>query len=165
MKIGYSTNGISCEFFMQDKMKDWLINKDCEFIDEFYVPEIKRRPDFLIIKSGQLINIEAKCNNHEEMMRQLTDNAKYCDYSFAYIPDCCLTSLDFKRLLLSSKFGLFVFNYKQEIITEVLESHHNKEHNKELKKIVIERVRIELKRRKRDGLIDTQLTFKTEKQW
>jgi competence CoiA-like predicted nuclease len=156
MKIGRWTNGISCEYLMQTKMREWLKERELEYIDEFYVPEISRRPDFLIIKGGQLINIEAKCNNHDEMIRQLKDNANYCNYSFAYIPDYCMTSMDFKRIHQSSGFGLFVFNYKHEIITEVLEAHHNAVCDKALKKTVIDRIRKELIMRKKKLNIDTQ---------
>jgi hypothetical protein len=156
MRLGYFTNGVSCEYDMQSKMSIWLKGKEEMFIDEFYIPEISRRPDFLIIRSGQLINIEAKCNNHDEMMRQLRDNAKYCNYSFAYIPDYSLTSRDFKRQLLSSGFGLIIYNYKLKIITEVLESHHNDAHDKVLKKTVIDRIRKELIMRKKRLEIDTQ---------
>jgi hypothetical protein len=156
MRIGRFTNGISCEYSMQDKMTEWLKNKDLEFIDEFYIPEIKRRPDFLIIIGQQLINIEAKCNNHDEMMRQLRDNAKYCNYSFAYIPDYSLTSKDFKRQLLNAGFGLFVFNYKVKMVTEVFESHHNEAHDKELRKVIIQRIKKELILRKKKTEIDTQ---------
>lgn len=156
MKLGHWTNGISCEYAMQRKMNEWLKERELEYIDEFYVTEISRRPDFLVIKGGQLINIEAKCNNHDEMIRQLKDNAHYCNYSFAYIPDYCMTSMYFKRVLQSSGYGLFVFNYGKKVVTQVLEAHHNEAHDKALKKIIIDRIRKELILRKKSKDIDTQ---------
>jgi len=140
MRFGKHTNGTSCEFRMQDIMKEWLIEKGLTFIDEFYVSEVSRRPDFLIVKGHTLINIEAKCNNLDEMMRQIKDNAAFCNYSFAYIPDYCMTSRDFKRQFVASGIGLIVFNYSKNIITEVLEAHQNKNVNREIQKNIAHRI-------------------------
>lgn len=125
---------------MQDVLKKWLTEKGLIFIDEFYVSEVSRRPDFLIVKGHTLINIEAKCNNLDEMMRQIKDNAAFCNYSFAYIPDYCMTSRDFKRQLLDSGIGLIVFNYSNDAITEVLEAHQNKNVNRELQTKIAVRI-------------------------
>jgi hypothetical protein len=90
-------------------------------------------------------------------MRQLKDNACYCDYSFAYIPDYCMTSREFKSALISSGYGLIIFNYKLGVITEVLEAHQNKEIHKELRKVVIARMTKELVMRKKKLDPDTQI--------
>ena len=157
MRFGRHTNGISCEFKMQDLMKEWLIEKGLTFIDEFYVSEVSRRPDFLIVKGHTLINIEAKCNNLDEMMRQIKDNAAFCNYSFAYIPDYCMTSRDFKRQFVTSGIGLIVFNYSNSTITEVLEAHQNKNINRDLQRIVSQRIIKELANRKAKLVVDTQI--------
>ena len=156
MRIGYLTNGTSCEYDMQDRMKQWLSEKELKYIDEFYVPEVQRRPDFLIFKGSHIINIEAKCNNLDEMLRQLKDNSKYCDYSFAFIPDYCMTSREFKRFLIQYGYGLIIYNHDKEIITEVLEAHYNNEIDKNLSRIVIQRMKLELINRKKKNEISTQ---------
>ena len=140
MRFGKHDNGTSCEYLMQDKMKEWLTKKELTFVDEFYVSEVARRPDFLIVRGHTLINIEAKCNNLDEMMRQIKDNAAFCNYSFAYIPDYCMTSRDFKRRLLESGIGLIVFNYSNDAITEVLEAHQNKNVNREIQTNIAHRI-------------------------
>jgi len=140
MRFGKHTNGTSCEYLMQDVMKKWLTEKQLTFIDEFYVSEVSRRPDFLIVRGHTLINIEAKCNNLDEMMRQIKDNAAFCNYSFAYIPDYCMTSRDFKRQFVNSGVGLIVFNYRHEIITEVIEAHQNQNVNREIQTNIAHRI-------------------------
>lgn len=160
MRIGYLSNGISCELEMQNKLKEWLTVKELKFIDELYVSEVSRRPDFLVLKPGNgLINIEAKCNNHEEIIKQLRDNARYCDYSFAYIPDYCNTPRDFKRKLIEGGFGLIVYHHNEHFVTEVLESHQNKEIDRNLRNMVIQRIDKEIIRRKQSSIIDTQQTL------
>lgn len=156
MRIGRATNGISCEYAMQDKLKAWLIRKELKFIDEFWVAEASRIPDFLVLKDGHLINIEAKCNDFATMLRQLDDNSAFCDYSFAYITDCSLTPEWFKKRLHGSKYGLIVYNYDQDIITEVLEAHINKSIDKQLKKTIIDRIHKETIVRKKRNDVDTQ---------
>jgi len=138
MRFGRHTNNLSCEYKMQDKMKEWLTEKELFFIDELFVPEVSRRPDFLVMKKGKgLINIEAKCNDLDTMMRQLRDNATYCDYSFAFFPDYAVTPKWFDEELVKSQFGVIIYNYKLGIITEVFEAHQNKKINKELKQKVL----------------------------
>lgn len=159
MRFGAHTNGTSCEFMMQDIMKEWLIEKELRFIDEFYVSEVSRRPDFLIVRGHTLINIEAKCNNLDEMMRQIKDNAAFCNYSFAYIPDYCMTSRDFKRQFVNSGVGLIVFNYRHKILTEVLEAHQNQNVNREIQTNIVHRINKELIRKKQSFQIDTQQTI------
>lgn len=161
MRIGYLSNGISCELEMQSKLKEWLTAKELKFIDELYVSEVSRRPDFLVWKPGNgLINIEAKCNNHEEIIKQLRDNANYCDYSFAYIPDYSNTTKSFKRSLLEYGFGLIIYHHNMQVITEVLESHQNKGIDRALRNMVIQRMDKEIIRRKKAQIIDTQQTLK-----
>jgi hypothetical protein len=156
MRIGSSNNGTSCEWVMQAKLKNWLAEKELKFIDEYGIPEAKRIPDFLIYTKGHLINIEAKCNAFECLCRQLDDNSVFCDYSFAYIPDYSLTPRWFKARLVTRGYGLMIFNYNQEIITEVFEAHQNKNVNKLLWKTVLARIDRELILRKKKNIIDTQ---------
>jgi len=156
MRFGKHDNGTSCEFLMQDKMKEWLTEKELTFIDEFYVSEVSRRPDFLIVKGHTLINIEAKCNDLYKMMHQIKDNSAYCNYSFAYIPDYCMTSRDFKRDLLLSGIGLIVFNYRHGIITEVLEAHQNQNVNREIQTSIAHRIKLALIGQKKKSEIDAQ---------
>jgi hypothetical protein len=157
MRIGPFNNSTSCEWLMQSKLRDWLAGKELKFIDEYKIPEAKRIPDFLVIKPGYgLLNIEAKCNAFECLSRQLEDNSIFCDYSFAYIPDISLTPKWFKNVLTEKGYGLIVFNYRQEIITEVLEAHQNKGIDKNLRKIVLARIDRELILRKKKHLVDIQ---------
>jgi hypothetical protein len=161
MRIGNLTNGTSCEWDMQAKLRTWLTEKDLKFIDEHRIPEARRIPDFLVWHGGYgLINIEAKCNALECLCRQLDDNSVFCDYSFAYIPDYTMTPVWFKKKLVDSGYGLMIYNYRQEIITEVLEAHKNKNIDKELRKTVLARIDRELILRKKKNLIDTQQTLK-----
>ena len=140
MRIGRSTNNISCEFGMQSHFNLWLKEKDNLFSkDEVRVNAINRIADFLIVKNkNQLINVEAKCNDFSCMMEQLEDHSVYCDYSFAFIPDYSLTPKWFKEKLFNKGFGLIVYNYKNGCITEVLEAHHNKPKNKKLRRKYLE---------------------------
>lgn len=133
MRLGKHTNYTSCEYEMQEYFGKWLKKKGFRYIPELLVPEVHRRPDFLILKNG-LVNVEAKCNNLQCMLEQLKDNSVYCQYSFAFIPDYCLTPKWFKKALADSNFGLIIYNYKTHAITEVLEAHLNKggDWNKEL---------------------------------
>ena len=156
MRVGKHDNGTSCEYKMQDVMKKWLTEKELTFIDEFYVSEVSRRPDFLIVKGNTIINIEAKCNNLGEMMNQIRDNATFCNYSFAYIPDYCMTPVWFKRVFINSGVGLIVFNYEHEIITEVLEAHQNKNVHRDIQTAIVQRIKKELMSRKSKLTIDTQ---------
>jgi hypothetical protein len=157
MRIGRHTNGTSCEYKMQNKLKEWLIAKDLKFIDELWVSEVSRRPDFLVWMVGYgLINIEAKCNAHDEMLLQLRDNAKYCDYSFAFIPDYCLTSKRFKDGLLRNNYGLIIYNYDLDIVTEVFEAHFNKGVDRGIRKLVIAKIDKELIKRAKSKQSDTQ---------
>ena len=141
MKIGRLTNGISCEYKMQEKMTEWLVEKDLSFKSEVYVKEVNRRADFLVHNDyGRLINIEAKCNDFACMMAQLQDHSKYCDYSFAFIPDYPMTPKWFKKELAEKGYGLIVYNFKKEIITEVLEAYINKPQLKELREKILKLV-------------------------
>lgn len=137
MKIGRLTNGTSCEYDMQNKFSEWLEKQNISFIDEHYVSEVKRRPDFTLYYDGKLINVEAKCNDHQTLIKQMKDHAKYCDYCFAFIPDYSMTPKWFKKELLKHNFGLIVYNFKTKEITEVLEAHHNKPKNRKLRLKVI----------------------------
>lgn len=142
MRLGHLTNGISCEYKMQSLFKEWLIKKELLFVDEFYVSNVSRRPDFLILKDGnKLINVEAKCNNLDTLVRQMVDNALYCDYTFAFIPDYCNTPEWFKEKLLNSKYGVIIYNFEHEIITEVLEAHKNKYIERPLRKYIINKIK------------------------
>jgi hypothetical protein len=142
MKIGKLTNSISCEYEMQDKMSDWINDKGIPFIDEYRVSEVSRIADFLLLKDqSQLINIEAKCNDFECMIKQLNDHAQYCDFSFAFIPDYPATPRWFKNELLGKGYGLIVYNIASKIITEVLEAHSNKPINKELRRNICAKIR------------------------
>lgn len=157
MRICKHTNGISCEFEMQAKLNEWLVKKELTFIDEMFISEISRRPDFLVQVPGNgLINIEAKCNNLNEMLLQLKDNSVYCDYSFAYIPDYSIVSKYVKNEILKNGFGLFVYNKEVKIVTEALEAHKNKGVNRSLQKAVLHRIKMELIKRKQQNHIDTQ---------
>lgn len=156
MRIGHSTNGTSCEFAMQSKLKQWLTAKELKFIDEFGVSSVGRIPDFLVFKGGKLINIEAKCNAFECVLDQLDDNSAFCDYSFAYIPDYSLTPVWFKKRLIEAGYGLMVYNYDLDIITEVLEAHINKPVNRQLQKTIIDRINKALIMRKKKNDVDTQ---------
>lgn len=132
-------NGISCEYLMQEVFCDWLKQKDLVFKDEVRVKEVHRIADFLIVKNkSRLINVEAKCHNFDSMIKQLDDHAKYCDYSFAYIPDYCFTPQWIKATLIKKGYGLIVFNYENNTVTEVLEAHHNVPKEKELRKKYIQ---------------------------
>ena len=147
MKIGRSTNAISCEYEMQSAMREWL--QELIYIDELRVKEVGRIPDFLIQKKiGGLINIEAKCNAFDKLFYQMKDNAKYCNYSFAFIPDYCFTPKWFKKELLELGYGLIVYNIERKVITEVLEAHINKEVDYKLQKTVIAKMNIEIAKRK-----------------
>ncbi len=134
MRIGHATNGMSCEWEMQDEMEKWLKNKDILFIREHYVKEVGRIADFVIIKENKIINIEAKSNDFKCMLEQIDDHAIYCDYSFAFIPDWSLTPFWFKTELANKKYGLIIYNTLNKTITEVLEAHYNKPRNKDLRK-------------------------------
>jgi hypothetical protein len=142
MRLGYMTNGISCEYEMQDAFKLWLEQKELKYVDELLIKDVGRIADFLALKPSKgIINIEAKCNDFDCMMKQLNDHATYCDYSFAFIPDYPLTPKHFKEELARLGYGLIVWNSKAKVITEVLEAHHNKPPNKKLKKKITEIVR------------------------
>lgn len=157
MRIGHYTNNISCEYHMQDKMKEWLTNKNLPFIDELTIPNLGRRADFLLLKES-LINIEAKCNDFHCLIIQLRSHATYCDYCFAFIHDHSLTPIWFKRALTDNGFGLIVYNYDNEVITEVLESHYNKGRDKNLNQFIRNKV-YELYKKSIELNKNKQLTF------
>lgn len=142
MKLGMWTNGLNCEFKMQYELERWLIEREIDYVREFHLPDVGRRPDFIILNSPRvLINIEAKCNNMRELLNQMIDNARICKYSFAFIPDYCLTPFWFKEELIKHGFGLFIYNYKKEVITEALEAHYNSGYNKELHNNLIPKIK------------------------
>lgn len=158
MRLGRHTNGLSCEYLMQKKLKEWLEKKELRFIEELKVIRvgISRIPDFLVFSQGRLINIEAKCNDLATMIRQLDDNSKFCNYSFALIPDYCITPLWFKSTFFQKPYGLMVFNYESEIITEVIEAHENKHIDTELRKFMFFKMEQMLIKRKKAKEPDTQ---------
>lgn len=133
MRLGEQTNGISCEYEMQERMCEWLEAKELKYRDEVRVQEVGRIADFLVVKANKLINIEAKCNDYACMMKQLCDHSDYCDYSFAFITNYSMTPKDFKEKLAKRGYGLIVWDNETKTITEVLESHHNKPQRKDLK--------------------------------
>jgi len=142
MRLGIATNGRSCEYKMQEVFKLWLNKKGLSFKDELRVPEVHRIADFVVLKPGKgLINVEAKCNDFDCMLKQLKDHATYCNYSFAYIPDFCRTPKWFKKQLMELGYGLLIYNWDHKIITEVLEAHQNKITNDELRARVIKKIR------------------------
>lgn len=149
MKIGRHINTFSCEYEMQRVMREWLFEKKLIYIDELRVKEVHRIPDFLIQKrTGGLINIEAKCNAFDKLLYQMNDNAKYCNYSFAFLHDYCLTPKWFKKELLELGYGLIIYNVERQVITEVLEAHMNIGVDYKLQKIVIEKMNKEITKRK-----------------
>lgn len=126
MRLGRLTNTVSCEYKMQATMGNWLNRRGFSFLAEVRVPDVSRIADFLVISDNSLVNIEAKCNDFDCMLKQLDDHAQYCDYSFGFIPDYSMTPRWFKERLLQKGYGLIVYNYKGDHITEVLEAHKNK---------------------------------------
>ena len=142
MKLGYQTNGISCEFEMQNKLVKWLENSNLEFKAEVSVKEVNRRADFLVLRYGRLINIEAKCNDFVCLIGQLNSHAIYCDYCFAYIPDYAFTPKWFKKQLAEKGYGLIIYNNDLKVVTEVLEAHLNKSKNKEIREKTIKKLTI-----------------------
>ncbi len=141
MRLGRHTNGISCEYDMQDAFKKWLISKEIPFMDELRVREVHRIADFVLLKGKKLVNVEAKCNDFTCMLKQLDDHSKYCDYCFAYIPDYSITPSWFKGLLAKKGYGLIVYNYENGTVTEVLEAHYKSPVEKELKKEIIKKIK------------------------
>lgn len=148
MRIGRHTNSISCEYDMQDSIVKWLIwlsdepaSYDIKFLAEKSVKEVSRRADFLVLKGGGLINIEAKSNDLQCMMGQLADHATYCDYSFAAIPDYTLTPKWFKEALVARGYGLITYSYDKKIAVEALEAHHNRPKNTQLRRRVVRAIR------------------------
>lgn len=137
------TNGISCELEMQDKMSEWISMKNMPYAKEVQVREVGRIADFLLLYDDvSLVNIEAKCNNFYCLINQLNDHAKYCDYSFAFIPDYSLTPKWFKSVLSEKGYGLIIYNYNSKSITEVLEAHFNKPtDHKHVRRRVIDLIR------------------------
>lgn len=132
---------------MQRVFKEWLESKNIEHIDEFTVGQVQRRADFLLLKGGSLINVEAKCHPSDILMAQLKDHAAYCDYSFALLPDFCMTPVWWKKSLVEHGYGLIIYNYDNYTITEVLEAHHNKPQNKWVRSNVTLMIRQAIKKR------------------
>lgn len=137
----------SNEILMQEVFSAWIGKKErYSFRAEVRVREVKRIADFLLVRnSGTLINVEAKSENLDCLLKQMADHATYCDYSFALISDYCVTPRWFKEKLLALGYGLIVFNedrYKRGgVITEALEAHHNKNTNMDLRNKLILQVR------------------------
>ena len=135
MRIGFETNGETCEYTMQDAFESWLKEKELRFMREVTVQEVSRRADFLIVKpkpsyyfsgpadywkGSQLINVEAKCNDVQCALAQIKDHAKYCDYSFLFLPDYSM--IPKWAILEIQKFGigLIMYNHSKKQITEAL---------------------------------------------
>ncbi|GAI85466.1 unnamed protein product [marine sediment metagenome] len=141
--------------FIKWLQSDYLSTYDLEFIDEFPIPEVKRIADFIVWKPiNGLINIEAKGNVNGILCEQLKDHARYCDYSFAFIPDYAWTPSWFKQKLTEYGWGLIVFNFATKGITEVLEAHKNKDIDMFINKSVRQRMKIEIIKRR--AINDTQ---------
>ena len=142
MRIGPYHNAWSDEYAMQQEFSKWLERKNIPYDDEVWVAEVSRRADFLLIRDeGRLVNVEAKCNDLSTMIRQLNDHAIYCDYSFAFIPDCTMTPKWFKKRLQERGYGLIMYNRANASITEALEAHHNKPRNLKLREKAINKIR------------------------
>lgn len=142
MRLGRLTNGVSCEYAMQDSLEEWLKEKGYRYRREFRVSDVGRIADFLVcVPSKGLVNIEAKCTGFRCMLDQLDDHAKYCDYCFAFIPDYAPTPRWFKEELSKKGYGLIVYNYSKKVVTEVFESHVNRLELKELRNITFKLVK------------------------
>lgn len=150
MRLGRHTNGIHCEADMQKAFIAWMdtvidlwnnkpfVQRRIVMADEVSVPEVNRIADFLVVYGNKgLVNIEAKCNDLNTLMKQLNDHATYCDYCFAYLPDYSLTPQWFKTALAEHGYGLIVYNWKTGAITEALEAHQNKKLNRPLRAKVV----------------------------
>jgi hypothetical protein len=135
------SSSISCEFEMQDAFSAFLEGKKIPYVAEAHVPQVGRIADFLILKNDKLINVEAKCHDFKCVMQQLRSHSMYCDYSFAYIPDYCLTPKWFKKELMESGFGLIAYNVNTKIVTEVFEAHINKGLSKTLRDNWVDKLR------------------------
>jgi hypothetical protein len=128
---------------MQGKLCEWLDEKSLAYVDEHTVSKVKRRADFLILKDGKLINVEAKSTVNKTLIKQMNDHAKYCDYSFAFIPSYAHTPSWFKKELQRKGYGLIVCNIhfgKPSEITEALEAHYNRPKDRKLRKEVLEQL-------------------------
>lgn len=132
MRLGERNNSWACEFEMQDVFERYALSLGHKVKREIHIPSTPnqgRIADFLLFVVGHgLVNVEAKCHPSRTLMQQLDAHAIYCDYSFAFIADYCLTPKWFKRELAEKGYGLIVFNYRQKTVTEVLEAHQNKVH-------------------------------------
>ena len=158
MRIGRETNSANFEYEMQDAFEKWLKKKEIEkytgyeithkelkYLREVTIPEISRRADFLLILSTfddhgkkneyiQLINVEAKCNQLENAIRQSYSHSKYCDYCFLLISDIGLITKSNIKEIQERGIGLIMYNYYTKEITESLPAFYNKGRNSKLKK-------------------------------
>ena len=141
MRIGRHTNRVSCEFEMQEVFSKFLTSLGKTYAEEVHVKEVNRRADFLLIEAG-LTNVEAKCNDWETLFKQLNDHATYCDYSFAYITNVCMTPKWFKKKLKKRGYGLIIYDVENKVAVEALEAHHNKPENRLLRSKMLARIRL-----------------------
>jgi len=142
MRLGRETNGCSFEMAIQDAFEKWLISKGLKYIREITVKEVSRRADFIVMKDdSRLINVEAKCNNMSGVIEQVTDHARYCDYCFLLLSDIALIPKWMIRAIRDGGFGLIVYNYKNETITEALPAFYNKGRDGKLHKKYIEKIK------------------------
>jgi len=127
---------------MQDRFAEVIpFLGDYRVVRELGTRGTGRIADFLLFDGVRLINVEAKCQDFTTLLDQLADHALYCDYCFALIPDYSFTPEWFKQKLLSSKYGLLVYNYRQKVVTEVLEAHSNRPPDKATRRRVIDEIK------------------------
>ena len=134
MRIGYETNGANFEYEMQDAFEAWLVKKNVQYQREITTKEVSRRADFLLIENNRLINVEAKCNQLENVIAQSRDHSIYCDYCFILISDIGVITKDNIKQIQQYGVGIIVYNFRSKAITEVFPAFYNKGRNGKIRK-------------------------------
>ena len=134
----------SCsEFDMQKSVVEILSKSElwssAMIYREVSIPNIGRISDIIVkISNRKIVNIECKLTNHQEVFAQAKDHLLWADYSYICLHASALIPAYAIQNMIDSKIGLLLWT--PEIIVEVLLAYYNKNKDKFLRKLVVEKL-------------------------
>lgn len=110
-------------------------------IREFRIPEINRISDLvLFVTPRKIFNIECKLTNYTEVLKQAEDHLKWCDYSYICLhADCYIPSYIVQEMI-NQGIGLLFWRAGERPV-EAIQAHHNSPSDKELRKLLNQRIK------------------------
>jgi len=147
-----NTNSSFLEGEMQEKVAAYFANQTFIPSDlylprivpkvyrEVRIPQINRISDVVIyITDRKIVNIECKLSDYNSVFKQAKDHLQWADYSYMCLPpDNYLPAYILDKMI---THGIGLLFWTPDFFVEVLQSGHNKNKDKALRKLVIDRLK------------------------